>query len=291
VIALQRDHGDRSDRKHARLKYLLDDKGLAWIKATLETYVGRRLADARPMKRFAVRDHMGWHAQGDGRWYFGLPVASGRIVDRDGLRLASALRRLFGEIDATPIFTPSQDILIADVAPDDRARIDALLSEHGVPPAHEQSPVRRWALACPALPSCGLALTEAERVREPIVDAIEAALARHGLGQERISVRITGCPNGCARPYAGDIGIVGRMPGFFAIFLGGDFEGTRLNAKVFERVALADIAIVLEPLFAAFARTRADGESFGDYCARLGPEALHALAADALPDGAYRHSA
>ena len=284
VIALQRDHGDRGDRKHARLKYLLDAKGLAWAKTTLEGYFGRALADARPMAPFKVRDHMGWHPQGDGRWYFGLPVASGRIVDRDGQRLAGALRRIFAELGATPIFTPTQDILIADIAAHDRARVDALLVEHGVPLPQDQTPVRRWALACPALPSCGLALTEAERVREPIIDGIEAALRRHGLADERFSVRITGCPNGCARPYAGDVGIVGRMPGFFAIFLGGDFEGTRLNTKVFERVALADIAATLEPLFACFAAKRDAGESFGDFCARLGPDALRACADGALPD-------
>jgi sulfite reductase (ferredoxin) len=288
VIALQRDHGDRGDRKHARLKYLVDDKGAAWIKATLEGYVGRPLADARAMQPFQVRDHMGWHAQGDGRWYFGLPVASGRIVDRDGHRLASALRRIFAAGLATPIFTPTQDILLGHVAADGRAEIDRVLREHGIALPQDQTPVRRWALACPALPTCGLALTEAERVREPMIDAIEAALVRHGLIDERISVRITGCPNGCARPYAGDIGIVGRMPGFFAIFLGGDFEGTRLNTKVFERVALADIGPVLEPIFAAFARARHAGESFGDFCARRGPDALRTIAAAALPD---RHSA
>jgi sulfite reductase (ferredoxin) len=284
VVALQRDHGDRADRKHARLKYLVDDKGVAWIKATLEGYAGCKLDDARPMPPFQVREHMGWHPQGDGRWYFGLSIASGRIADTGTQRLASALRRIFREIDARPILAPSQDLLIADVAEPDRARVEAVLVEHGVSLPDTQSPVRRWALACPALPSCGLALTEAERVREPVLDDIEAALRRHGLIDERISVRITGCPNGCARPYAGDIGIVGRMPGFFAIFLGGDFEGTRLNTKVFDRVALRDLATVLEPLFGWFARDRHAGEGFGDFCARLGPDALRAHVSAALPD-------
>ena len=278
VVALQRDHGDRGDRKHARLKYLVDDKGTAWIKATLEGYVGRPLEAARATKPFQVREHMGWHPQGDGRWYFGLSIASGRIADVGPLRLASALRRIFTELAVRPILCPSQDLLIADVAERDRARVDALLVEHGVPLPDAQSLVRRWALACPALPSCGLALTEAERVREPILDDIEAALRRHGLIEERISVRITGCPNGCARPYAGDIGIVGRMPGHFAIFLGGDFEGTRLNTKVFDRVALRDLGAVLEPIFGAFAADRHAGESFGDFCHRIGADALRAHA-------------
>ncbi|MEJ0069325.1 MAG: NADPH-dependent assimilatory sulfite reductase hemoprotein subunit [Pseudomonadota bacterium] len=274
VIALQRDHGDRGDRKHARLKYLVDDKGLPWIQATLARYLGKPLVAPRAMPRFQVREHMGWHDQGDGRCYFGLSVASGRIVDRPDQRLATALRRIFTEIAATPIFTPSQDILIADIAVVDRARVEALLAEHGVALPGSMTPVRRWALACPALPTCGLALTEAERIREPVIDGIEDALRRHGLIDERISVRITGCPNGCARPYAGDIGIVGRMPGFFALFLGGDFEGTRLNSKVLDRVAQADIATVLEPIFAWFAQAREAGEGFGDFCARVGVAAL-----------------
>jgi sulfite reductase (ferredoxin) len=283
VVALQRDHGDRKDRKHARLKYLVDDKGVAWIKAALERQVGRPLEAARPMPAFRVREHMGWHPQGDGRWYFGLSIASGRIADTGTQRLATALRRIFSELDATPILTPSQDMLIAHVADADRVRVDALLAEHGVVLPDTQSPVRRWALACPALPSCGLALTEAERVREPILDDIEAGLRRHGLIEERISVRITGCPNGCARPYAGDIGIVGRMPGHFAIFLGGDFEGTRLNTKVFDRVAQRDLGSVLEPLFGWFAADRRAGEGFGDFCDRIGPEALRAHVAAVQP--------
>ena len=136
------------------------------------------------------------------------------------------------------------------------------------------TPVARWALACVALPTCGLALAEAERVRAPMVASIEAALGRYGLEGERLSIRITGCPNGCARPYAGDIGIVGRMPGHYALFVGGDFEGTRLSFKLHEKVPEAEIADRLEPLFAAFARDRRDGEGFGDYCNRHGLDAL-----------------
>jgi len=134
--------------------------------------------------------------------------------------------------------------------------------------------VRRWSLACPALPSCGLALTEAERVQAPMLDEIEAALTRHGLEGERLSVRITGCPNGCARPYVGDIGIVGRMPGFYALFVGGDFAGTRLNFLLLDRVAEGQIAAVLEPLFQRFAADRREREGFGDFCHRLGREQL-----------------
>jgi len=143
--------------------------------------------------------------------------------------------------------------------------------------AEDVTPVRRWSLACPALPSCGLALTEAERIQTPLIDQIEERLTRHGLLHERFSIRITGCPNGCARPYAGDIGLVGRMPGFFALYVGGDFAGTRLNEAIAERLDIAGIADALDPLFALFASSRAAGEGFGDFCHRIGIAALQQI--------------
>jgi sulfite reductase (ferredoxin) len=278
VIELQRDHGDRADRKHARLKYVMDEKGLPWVKAELERYFGGPLEPARPMPPFRVVDHMGWHPQGDGRWYLGLPVANGRIRDEGDIRTRSAFRSIFSEFAATPILMATQDILIADVAPGDREAIDAVLAAHGVVRPDQLPPVKRWAMACPALPSCGLALNEAERIRVPLVDQIHAAMQRHGLGDERLSVRITGCPNGCARSYAGDIGIVGRTPNEYALFLGGDFEGTRLNALTFERVPLERIADILDPLFRRFAAERTGTEGFGDWCGRMGTGRLRALA-------------
>jgi sulfite reductase (ferredoxin) len=169
-------------------------------------------------------------------------------------------------------------VLLSNLAADARGPVEAVLRAHGVALAEDLSPLSRWALACPALPTCGLALTEAERVRAPILAQVEAALARHGLAGERISLRITGCPNGCARPYQGDIGLVGRIPGHYAVFLGGDFAGTRLSSPVLERVPEAAIGAVLEPLFAAFAAWRLPGEGFGDFAHRLGPDALRALA-------------
>ena len=281
VVRLQRDHGDRANRKHARLKYLVDERGAAWIKQTLESYFGGPLADPRPMPRFKIVDHLGWHAQGDGRWYLGVPISSGRIKDTSAARLRTALREAIALYQVTPILTPQQDILLADIREADRAAIEAALRGHGVRLASDFSPVARWSLACPALPTCALALSEAERVKDDLVGAIEAALARHGLGNERIGVRITGCPNGCARPYAGDIGIVGRMPGFYALYVGGDFEGTRLSERLLDKVAYGDIAATLEPLFAFYSRCRRAGEGFGDFCHRHPPELLRALIADA----------
>jgi sulfite reductase (ferredoxin) len=170
-------------------------------------------------------------------------------------------------------------VFLADIAAVDRARVEAILAEEGVKLPGHDTPLRRWALACPALPSCGLALTEAERVLDDIVTDIETALGRHGLAHERISLRVTGCPNGCARPYVGDIGLVGRTPGSYAIFLGGDFEGTRLNQRVFERVPIDQIGRTLEPVFALWGRHREGHESFGNFCQRWGVERLADLVA------------
>lgn len=277
VVKLQRDYGDRSDRKHARLKYLVEEKGAEWTKATLERYFGRSLAPPRPMPPLQVPDHTGWHPQGDGRWYLGVPVSSGRIVDRGGERLRTALREVIGRYRLDPVLSPVQDILLSNVAPKDRAKVEATLKEHGVLLAEDLSPVRLNALACPARPTCSLALAEAERVKLPLITEIEGLLRRHGLEHERMSVRIVGCPNGCARPYTGDIGLVGRMPGHYALYVGGDFEGTRLSTRLLDKVALEDVAATLETLFGFFASDRVPGERFGDFCHRHDPEFLRGL--------------
>jgi len=174
--------------------------------------------------------------------------------------------------------TPQQDVLLSNIRPADRAPIEAILRAHGIALADGLSPISRWALACPALPTCGLALTEAERVREPLISEFETVLARHGLSQERISLRITGCPNGCVRPYAGEIGLVGRVPGAYAIYLGGDFAGTRLSFQLLDRVKVTDFGAIFDPILGAFATSRALGEEFGDFCARIGRAGLLGLA-------------
>ena len=274
VVKLHRDWGDRVNRRHARLKYVVAERGETWARERLAEYLGKPLEPARPLPPFAVPDHLGWHPQGDGKFYLGVPVASGRIADGDGSRLRSALRAIITEFGCDPILMPSQDIILSEVRPEHIAPIEAMLRAHGVRLNAELLPAERWALACPALPTCGLALTEAERVRADIVGQIGERLARYGLEHERLSIRITGCPNGCARPYNGDIGIVGRMPGYYALFVGGDFAGTRLNALLADRVALADIGATFDPLFAFYAAERAAGEGFGDFCHRVGMTAL-----------------
>jgi sulfite reductase (ferredoxin) len=278
VVKLHRDHGDRSNRRHARLKYVIAEQGEAWARARLSEYLGKPLEPCRPMPDFAVPDHLGWHEEGEGRLYLGIPVASGRIADDEAASLRSALRAIVGRFGVSPILMPSQDIILSAIRPQDRDAIMEILRAHHVRLAEDILPAERWALACPALPTCGLALTEAERVQSEIVAAIAERLARYGLERERLGIRITGCPNGCARPYSGDIGIVGRMPGYYALFVGGDFEGTRLNRPYADKVPLAGIAAALDPLFALFADRRRDKEGFGDFCHRLGLAALQAAA-------------
>ncbi|MBV8132609.1 MAG: NADPH-dependent assimilatory sulfite reductase hemoprotein subunit [Alphaproteobacteria bacterium] len=274
VVRLHRDWGDRGNRRHARLKYVIAEQGETWTRERLSADLGKPLEPCRPMPDFQVPDHLGWHEQGDGRLYLGLPVASGRIVDNGHSRLRTALREIVGRFGADPILMPSQDVILSNIAPADRSAIAALLQANKARVAEDLLPIERWALACPALPTCGLALTEAERVRDDIVGAIAAQLKRWGLENLRLSVRITGCPNGCARPYNGDIGIVGRVPGFYSLYVGGDFAGTRLNGLIAERLDIGGIADTLDPLFAMFTEARLPDEGFGDFCHRLGRDRL-----------------
>ena len=278
IIKVQRDHGGRSDRKRARLKYLVDDRGLDFIRAETEAHYGETLAPPRPMPALVVPDLLGWQEQGDGKWWLGVPVPSGRIADHaGGPAIRSAIRTVVERFGVDPVLTPQQDILLADVGAADRDAIDAILQAHGVTPASALTPLAQWTLACPALPTCGLALTEAERIRPRFVAELDAALARKGLSDRRISFRLTGCPNGCVRTYTGDIGLVGRMPGHYAIYVGGDFEGTRLSFRLLDRVREDDVVPRLETLFGAWAADGQAGEGFGDWCDRSGQEALLAL--------------
>src|SRR5712691_3440760 len=280
VVRLHRDHGDRGNRRHARLKYVIAENGEDWAREQLSDDLGKKLAQCREMPDFAVPDHLGWHEQGDGKLYLGLPITSGRIVDGERARLRTALREIVARFRCDPILMPSQDIILSEIAPADRDAITAVLRGHGVRLGEDLLPVERWALACPALPSCGLALTEAERVQDDIVGAIAARLKRWGLAEERLSIRITGCPNGCARPYTGDIGIVGRVPGHYSLYVGGDFAGTRLNTAIAERLTIAGLADALDPLFALWSSSRLPAEGFGDFCHRIGTAALTQLVED-----------
>lgn len=279
VIKVQRDYGNRQNRKRARLKYLLADWGIERFRAEVERYYGARLHDHAGTTVAGYDDHIGWHEQGDGRLFLGVHVENGRIVDRDPLRLKTALRTVCARFVPGVRLTACQSILLTDIDPANQAEVESILSEHGVRSVEQLSPMRRASMACVALPTCPLAVTESERVAPGVLDQLEVELRRLGLAQERFTVRMTGCPNGCARPYNADIGLVGRTKGKYAIYLGGRVEGDRL-AQLFQNlVPLEQIVPVLSPLLELFRSERRPGESLGDFCDRTGIERLRELAA------------
>jgi len=284
VLKVFRDFGNRSDRKRARLKYIIHDWGLPAFRAKIEEYLGHAVSDPKPVTVSDVDDHLGWREQGDGKHYLGIPVENGRIKDDGDHRLFSGLRAFFEKYDVPARLTCQQSILLADLDPAWLADINNWLEEYGIAPVERISSVRRWSMACPALPTCGLAVTEAERALPSVIDQLEKALADLGLAQERFTVRMTGCPNGCARPYNADIGLVGRSaqmgpdgrpgPGTYTIFLGGRTVGDRLNKPFKDYVHHDQLVSELTPVFRRFKTDRQDGESFGEFCGRVGNEAL-----------------
>ena len=289
VLRIQRDHGERKDRGRARLKYLVDQWGVERFRAEMERRLGRRLAAPRELRWERTGDHLGWHAQHDGRWYLGVWVENGRILDAAEVRTKAAFRALVERFRPGIRLTPGQSILFTDFTTAQRAEVEALLAEHGVPLASQVPNALRYSMACPAIPTCGLALAESERALPAVVREIAVLLAEYGLADERLSVRMTGCPNGCARPYLGDIGFVGRTPGKYQIYVGGDFEGTRLNTLLADLVPVEQLATRLRPLFGYFRDHAAPGEGFGNFCHRVGVERLRELAfPESAPVGAAR---
>lgn len=281
VVKVQRDFGNRSDRKLARMKYLIADWGLEAFKAKVEEYYGQALPAPHPADVTDVDDHLGWHEQGDGNWFLGINVENGRIKDEGDLRIKTGLRAIVSKYRMPVRLTPLQSLILCDIRPEDRADINRLLREHGILPVEELSLLRRYSIACVAWPTCGLSITEAERALPGILDQIEVELARYGLSKERISVHMTGCPNGCARPYTPDIGLVGKAAGEkYTVFLGGNVMGTRLAFLYEDFVEGHTIAQLLSPLFGFYKAERQNGESFGDFCHRQGKEGLASYAAE-----------
>lgn len=281
VVKVQRDFGNRADRKIARLKYLIANWGIEQFKAKVEEYYGQPLATPRPVDVTGVDDHIGWHEQGDGKWFLGINVENGRIKDEGDLRIKTGLRAILSKYRMDTRLTALQGVILCDIAAKDRADIDRLMKEHGMKGADELTLLRRYSIACPAWPTCGLAVTESERALPGILDEMEAELAKLGLLGERISVHMTGCPNGCARPYTPDIGLVGKAAGEkYTLFLGGNTEGTRLAFIYDDSVPKEELTPKLVPLFAYYKASRKNGESFGDFCFREGKDSLAAFAAD-----------
>lgn len=286
VVKLQRDHGDRTDRRHARLKYVMDEKGEAWAKQEIESRLGKTLEDVRSIPPLEVPDHLGWHAQGDGKWFLGIPVPDGRIRQYDeehfGADIRGGLRAVIERFMMPIVLMPDNNIILYNIEEQDKAEIEALLASYSIPLREKITNLRRDFLACVSLPTCGKALAEGERASLPLIAELEQLFARYGVDGDRIAVRMTGCPNGCARPYVGDIGIVGRMPGHYSLFIGGDYACTRLNSKIFDRVPLEHIKTALEPMIALYVAERGEDEGFGDFCARYGIDRIRQVVSDAL---------
>jgi len=269
VLTVHRDFGDRTDRKHARLKYVLEEKGVAWFRQELESRLGFALEDPRPYRFERQGDRFGWHKQADGRSFLGLFVETGRIKDTDEIRLKSALRKVVDTYDTQVRLTPSQNVILVNILPEQVEGIDQILKEHGVPTTHEKSPIRSATMACPALPTCGLALAESERYLPGLIDRVEGLLQSRGMDREEIIVRMTGCPNGCARPYMAELGFVGRAPRKYNVYVGGNESGTRLNRVYLESVKDEEMESVLGGMLDRFKEGRQEGERFGDWSARV----------------------
>jgi sulfite reductase (NADPH) hemoprotein beta-component len=269
TLTVHRDFGDRTNRKHARLKYVLEEKGPDWFREEAERRAGMKFEPARPFKFTQQGDLFGWHKQLDGNSFLGLYVETGRIKDTAQVRLKTALRKVVEQFRTEIRLTPSQNLIIAGVASPNIEAINRVLKEHGVLVENQTTALRGASMACPALPTCGLALSESERVLPNILSRLEDVLKEVGLANEEIIVRMTGCPNGCARPYMAEIGLVGRAPNKYQIFVGGNEGCTRLNRLFKENVKGEDLLTELRPALTRFAAERQPGERFGDFADRV----------------------
>ncbi len=278
VLTAQRDLGNRSDRKLSRLKYTIDRLGVEAFRREVERRLGATLGPAREFAFSHSGDRLGWSEGVDGRWHLPLRIESGRLKGKalDGLRDIAQIHR--GDFR----LTPNQNLIIANVARDDRDGIDALVASHGLDGYRHHSPLRLHALACVALPTCTLAMAEAERYLPQFLDRMEALLQKHSLIDAAILLRLSGCPNGCSRPYLGEIALVGKGPGRYNLHLGADFEGRRLNRLHRENLDEAQILAELEPLLARYSGERDAGEYFGDFLLRTGVLAPSAVIATEL---------
>jgi sulfite reductase (ferredoxin) len=278
VVKVQRDFGNRSDRKVARLKYTIHNMGLENFRAKVEEYFGKPLAPCHPADVHGFDDHIGWFPQGDGKFFYGFNVENGRVHDTGDFRLKSALRTILRDIKPGVRITSHQSLLFTDLAEGDRERITGILHAHGVKSSEEVSTLRRWSMACVALPTCSLAVAESERVLPGLIDSLEPEVAKLGLSQDAFTVRMTGCPNACARPYNSDIGLVGRTAGKYTIFLGGRLLGDRLNTQYKDVVPFEDLPREITAVLACYKAERNEGETLGDFCHRKGNDAIRTWA-------------
>ncbi|MEL6109306.1 MAG: NADPH-dependent assimilatory sulfite reductase hemoprotein subunit [Planctomycetota bacterium] len=278
VIKVQRDYGNREDRKVARMKYLVDKWGIDKFRRAVEEYFGQPLKDCTEDDVTGVDDHMGWQEQGDGMWSYGLNIENGRVYDDEHRQLKAMMREICTTFGTELRMTGHQSIIVTDVEPDRKEELIAIIRKHNVPTTEETSTVRRWSMACVALPTCGLAVTESERRLPSLIDGLEQPLAKLGLDKERFTIRMTGCPNGCARPYNADLALVGKAKDKYTLFAGGGWLGNRLAYIYKDLVPSDEVVNEIVGIAAAYKANRNDGESLGDFCTRVGKEDLAVMA-------------
>lgn len=278
IVLTQRFHGNREDRKQSRLKYLVEKQGIEWMREQVASHMdaGSRIEPLVPMTFTTVSDQIGWHEQGDGRLFRCVHVPQGRIEDReDGRHFRSAFRELAENLGLPSIVTPNANLIWHDIEPARREAVEAVLKKHGLPDESQFTAARQVGHACVALPTCGLSLAESERVFSGLLDSVDDILRDLGLADEPLLIRMTGCPNGCARPYNSDIAFVGRAPKKYAMYVGGSHRGDRLAGLYQKSIGFDDIPAAIRALLDAFARDRQPGETFTDYWGRtqeIGPE-------------------
>ena len=272
VVKVQRDFGDRTNRRHARMKYLIDEMGLDAFRAKVFEYAGREFPPPKGLKPTAQPDYLGWSKQlQPGLNYVGLWVENGRIRDFPGsFQFKSGLRKIIERFKPHIRLTPHHNVILANIRDEDVDAVQRLLDEYRIPADKGISTLRRMEMACPALPTCGLALSEAERFLPSVV----ADLERDGHGDAEIVLRMSGCPNNCSRPRSAELGVIGCGSGLYTIYTGGEYNGSRLCEMLLDRVSAADVAGVLSALLTAWKEDRSDGERFGDWSFRTGIENL-----------------
>lgn len=270
VVLVQRDYGDRTDRKHSRLKYTVNDRGADWFLAELNKYLGYNLQPVKPYVFKDNGDRFGWVEDEKGNFHYTLFVEGGRVLDTDTYPMRTGLREIARVHEGDFRLTANQNLIIANISPGKRSEIEALLTQYGMAQSHERSSLRLSSIACVALPTCGLALAEAERYLPNVITELETTLEEAGLRHDSITIRMTGCPNGCGRPFISEIGFVGRGPDRYNVYLGGGHAGERLSKLYRQDLPATEIKAVLAPILNRYAKERKDGEHFGDFVIRTG---------------------
>ncbi|MBD1840804.1 sulfite reductase, ferredoxin dependent [Coleofasciculus sp. FACHB-64] len=281
IVATQRDYGDRTNRRHARMKYLIEDWGVEKFRAKVEEYFGKPLAAFKELPPFKYKDFLGWNEQGDGKLFLGIPIENGRVKDEGNFKLRTALREIVQKFSLPIRLTPNQNLLFYEIDPAQKTEIQQILDRCGVQADPNQlDPLVRYSMACPAMPTCGLAITESERIMPDLLNRVRALLKKVGLENEHFIVRMTGCPNGCARPYLAELGFVGSAAESYQIWLGASRDQTRLSRAYMDRLHINELETELEPIFVYFKQSRQPQEGFGDFCDRVGFDAIRQFTVD-----------